>query len=329
VHRVTLGSTGLQVSRLCLGGMQFGWTADEEQSFAVLDAYAEAGGNFIDTANVYSRWVPGHYGGESEEIIGRWMKARGNRNRMVIATKVRGRMWDGEDGEGLSPMHIFRAAEDSLKRLQVDTIDLYQAHWFDEKMPITRSLRGFEDLVRNGRVRFVGVSNFPADRLLEGLEAADKHDLPRFETIQPHHSLVHRYEFEETLQGLALDERFGVIPYSPLAGGFLTGKYTRGGPPVASQRAAGVRQYFSEEGWAVLDVVRAIAGSHASTPAAVVLAWQMAQPAITAPIIGANTPEQLEEQLAALSLILSDDELARLTAVSRPFRELPVIQPAP
>ena len=321
MKNISLGSTGVQVSQLCLGSMGFGWTASESESFAVLDAFVDAGGNFIDTADVYSRWLPGHKGGEAESIIGRWMKERGNRDSIVIATKVRGEMWPGADGQGLSRAHIERAAEDSLRRLQVETIDLYQCHWFDENVPIDQTLRAMENLVKAGKVRHIGISNFPAPLIRAALAVSRQHNLPRFETLQPHHNLVHRVEWEGELQQLCLDADLGVIPYSPLAGGFLTGKYAKGGARVASQRASGAKQYFTPDGWAVLDAVRAVAAAHGASCAAVALAWQMAQPGITAPIVGANSPAQLSEQLPALVLELSSAEFNALNAASKPFLE--------
>lgn len=320
VERVPLGNSGLTVTRLCLGTMQFGWTADEANSFAVLDAYADAGGNFLDTADIYSRWVDGHRGGESEAIIGRWLRSRGNRHQFVVATKVRGQMWDGPDGEGLGRAHITRAVEDSLRRLQLETVDLYQCHWFDDATPIEETLRAFEDLLRAGKVRAIGVSNFPPPHLVASWEAAARHALTPFTTLQPHHSLVHRKEWEDELQALCIDRDMGVIPYSPLAAGFLTGKYRRGGERVQSARAGAASQYFTDEGWAVLDLVVQVAAAHATTPAAVALAWQLAQPGVTAPIVGANSPAQLAEQLPALTLSLGEEELAQLDEVSQPFR---------
>jgi len=314
-----LGRTGTQVSRLCMGSMQFGWTADETASFAVLDAFVEAGGNFIDTADIYSNWVPGNKGGDAEEIIGRWMKARANRSDLVIATKLRGRMWEGEDGDGLGRAHIMRACEDSLRRLQVETLDLYQSHWFDDRVPIEESLRAFEELVKAGKVRYIGASNYQVHHLTEMLEVAAAHNLPRYETLQPHHSLVHRKEYEEGLQALCLANGIGVIPYSPLGGGFLTGKYVKGGERVKSQRAGGVRQYFNDDGWRALDAVRAVANAHQTTPSAVALAWQLAQPGIASPIVGANSVAQFAEQLPALELQLNTAELEALNAASAPF----------
>ncbi|MGE3074040.1 MAG: aldo/keto reductase [Dehalococcoidia bacterium] len=315
----SLGKTGVQVSRLCMGSMQFGWTADEQASFAVLDAFAAAGGNFIDSADIYSNWVPGNSGGDAEAIIGRWMKSRANRDSMVIATKLRGRMWEGEDGDGLGRAHVIRACEDSLRRLQIETIDLYQAHWFDERVPIDETLRAFEDLVKAGKVRHIGASNYRPHLLKEALDVAKQHGLPAYATLQPHHSLVHRKEYEAELAGICLEYGLGVIPYSPLAGGFLTGKYTKGGQRVRSERAGGARQYFTDEGWAVLAKVREVALVHSTTPAAVALAWQLTVPGITAPIVGANTPGQFADQLPALELQLSPEELATLNAVSEPY----------
>ncbi len=319
MQQTTLGTTGIPVSRFCLGTMQFGWTADEATSFAVLDAYVEAGGNFIDSADIYSMWAPKNRGGESEEIIGRWMKARGNRDSLVLATKVRGRMWPGPTGEGLNREHIVKSCEYSLKRLQVETIDLYQFHWFDDAVPIEESLRAIEELVKAGKVRHLGASNYPAEKLGAALDAAASAGLPGFVSLQPHHNLVHRREYEADLQAVCVARDVAVIPYSPLAKGFLTGKYAKGGPKVESARRNGAKEYFNEDGWAVLEAVREVASAHGVTPSAVSLAWQLAQPGITSPILGANSPAQLADQLPALDLRLSTGELARLGAASAPY----------
>ncbi len=311
-----LGATDLTVSNLCLGTMQFGWTADEGAAFAVMDAFVEAGGNFIDTADVYSRWARGNAGGVSEEIIGRWMKERTNRDRVVVATKVRGRMWEGPDGEGLSRAHITRAVEDSLRRLQIETIDLYQCHSPDEKTPIEETLATFADLIASGKVRHIGASNYTAGQLSEALRVAEEKSLPRFATLQPHHNLVHRSEYEAELAGLCERERLGVIPYSPLAGGFLTGKYRRDRPLPRSQRAGNVRRYMNPPGFAVLEALDSVAAAHDTTTAAIALAWQMTKPAVTAPIIGANTPEQLADLLPAAHLELNAGEVNALEAAS-------------
>ena len=296
--------------------MQFGWTADESASFAVMDAFVEAGGNFLDTADMYSQWAPGNPGGVSEEVIGRWMKARGNRGRLVVATKVRTRMWDGPDGEGLSRSHVQRDVEDSLRRLQVETIDLYQCHWPDEGTPVEETLAVFGDLIASGKVRYVGASNYTAAQLEEAHRVSGAKALARLVSLQPHYSLVHRAEFEDSLAALCVREEIGVIPYSPLAGGFLTGKYRKGRPPPQSQRVEGVKRYMTEQGFGVVDALDAVAKAHDTHVAAVALAWLLAKPAVTAPIIGANTPEQIADLLPAPELRLAADELAALDAAS-------------
>ena len=311
-----LGRTGLKVSPLCLGSMNFGWTADDETSFAVMDAFAEAGGNFIDTADVYNRWVEGHNGGESEGVIGRWLQARGNRSQMIIATKVRGQMGPGPNDQGLSRRHIFDACDASLRRLQSDTIDLYQTHYFDADVPIDETLEALDRLVQQGKVRYVGCSNYPAWRLMEALWTSDKCGLARYNSIQPHYNLVNRAEFERELAEVCLANGIGIIPYSPLAGGFLTGKYSRD-RDTDSVRAEGVRQrYFNDAGWKVLDAVRAVAGELDTTPLAVSLAWLLAQPGMTAPIFGANTVEQLQGSLAALDVDLTTAQMETLNNAS-------------
>ncbi|MFO7633969.1 MAG: aldo/keto reductase [Caldilinea sp.] len=311
-----LGRSGLKVSELCLGTMQWGWTADEAASQAVMDAFVEADGNFIDTADIYSSWAENNPGGVSEEIIGRWMKARGNRDQLVIATKARGRMWEGPNGEGLSRVHILKACEDSLRRLQTDYIDLYQTHWYDEETPIGETMEALDTLVRQGKVRYVGCSNYPAWRLMEALWASDKRHLVRYDSIQPHYSLAHRDEFEREAREVCVNYGIGVIPYSPLAGGFLTGKYSRD-TNTESARAEGIRRrYFNERGWRILDAVSGVANEIGSTPTAVSLAWLLVQPGMTAPIIGANSVEQLQASLAASSLDLSSEQLGALDKAS-------------
>ncbi|MCB0207061.1 MAG: aldo/keto reductase [Caldilineae bacterium] len=312
-----LGRTGLQVSELCLGTMQWGWTASEEEGWTVMDAFMEAGGNFIDTADVYSRWVEGNPGGVSEQIIGRWMKARGNRRQIVLATKVRGRMWDGPNGEGLSRGHIMAAVEDSLRRLDTDYIDLYQTHWYDAQTPIDETMRALDDLVRQGKVRYVGCSNYPAWRLAKALWTSDKLALARYDSIQPHYSLVHRAEFERGLKGLCEEEGISVIPYSPLAGGFLTGKYRRGQDWPASARADGIRKrYDNERSWTSLEALEKIGQARGKTVAQMALAWQLSQPVITSPIIGANSVKQLNDSLGACGVRLTAEEMAALDAAS-------------
>jgi aryl-alcohol dehydrogenase-like predicted oxidoreductase len=311
-----LGRTGLKVSPLCLGTMQWGWTADEEAAFKVMDAFVEVGGNFLDTADIYSNWVKGNPGGISEEIIGRWMKARGNRNRLVLATKLRGPMGRGPNDQGLSRKHVIEAAEASLLRLQTDYIDLYQTHYPDDTTPIEETLRAFEDLQRAGKIRYAGASNYSAWQLVEALWKAETYNTLRYDSLQPFYNLAGRSEFERGSKAVCEKYEIGVIPYSPLAAGFLTGKYDRDKLPE-SDRAEGIKnRYTNEEGWRTLDAVRNVARETDSSPAAVSLAWLLAQPVITAPIIGANTVEQLQSSLEALSLKLSENQLARLNEAS-------------
>ena len=311
-----LGRTGLKVSELCLGTMQWGWTADEEAAFEVMDAFVEAGGNFIDTADVYSRWVEGNPGGVSEEVIGRWMKARDNRQQIVLATKVRGQMGPGPNDKGLSRRHILDAVDASLRRLQTDYIDLYQTHAFEPDDPIDETLRAMDDLVRAGKVRYVGASNYPAWRLMQALWSADANHTVRYDSLQPHYNLAHRAEFERELKDVCQSYGIGVIPYSPLAGGFLTGK-SRREEAADSERAEGIRRrYCNERGWRTLDALRSVAEEAEAEPVAVALAWLLAQPVVTAPIIGANSVSQLEGSLAALDVSLSDDQVERLNDAS-------------
>lgn len=321
MHYTTLGRTGLKVSRLCLGAMTFGWSADEATSHRILDAAFDAGINFIDTADIYSSWVEGNRGGESETIIGNWLKDRPRRS-VVIATKARGRMWDGPNGEGLSRAHLLQAAEDSLRRLQTDYIDLYQVHWPDDQTPLEETLSALDALVRAGKVRYIGASNYPAWLLCKTLWISDVHHLARFDCLQPHYSLFNRAEFERELQPLCLDQGIGVIPYSPLAAGFLTGKYRRGQADADTTRAnSGLIQRLIHDPAAhdALDVVREIAAAHQAPVAQVALAWLLANPAVTAPIIGARTVAQLQEVIGAVDIKLSADEVDRLSQATRAY----------
>ena len=314
-----VGRTGLQVSEICLGTMQFGWTADEETSFQVMDAFREAGGNFIDTADIYSNWVgDASYGGKTEEIIGKWIAARGVRQEIVLATKVRGRMWAGANGEGLSRAHIVRACDESLRRLQTDYIDLYQCHWADLTTPIEETLETMNDLVRAGKVRYIGASNYPAWRLMEAAATSERRALARFDSYQPEYSLVERPLFEYEAAPFCKHYGLGVIPYSPLAGGFLTGKYRRDTPAPDSVRAKGnLEKYGGEQGWAAIDALSEIGEAHGKTVAQTALAWQLSNPIITAPIIGANTPDQLKDLLGAAGYRLSPDEMTRLNETTK------------
>jgi aryl-alcohol dehydrogenase-like predicted oxidoreductase len=312
-----LGRTGLKVSALCLGGNTFGWTTDQTASEAVLDAYLEAGGNFIDTADVYARWAPGNKGGESETALGVWMAARRNRQAVIIATKVCGPMGAGPNDGGLSRQHIMEGVEASLRRLQTDYIDLYQAHWDDKDTPLDETLRAFDDLVRQGKVRYLGASNHVAWRLTRALWESDRHGYARYECLQPKYNLVIRDEYERELEPLCLEQGIGVIPYSSLASGFLSGKYRRGGQLPATARAAGVQKtYMNERGFAVLAAVEKVAAGTGATPAQVALSWMAHRPGITAPIASATSVAQLKEIAAAIDLRLDAETTAALDQAS-------------
>jgi aryl-alcohol dehydrogenase-like predicted oxidoreductase len=306
-----ISNTDLDVFPLCLGGNVFGWTADEANSFAVLDAYAAAGGNFIDTADVYSSWGSGHVGGESESTIGRWMAARRNRDAMIVATKVA----KLETRKGLSAANIAVAAEDSLRRLGTDRIDLYYAHEDDQGVPLEETLGAFDALIREGKVRYVAASNYPAARLDEALTLSARDGLASYVALQPEYNLVAR-AYEGELRDVCVTHSLSCIPYFALAMGFLTGKYRPGGATVDSPRAAGASRYLNERGLAVLAELDAIAATHATTVAAVALAWVAAQPTVAAPIASARTPEQLAALLPMATLELTAEELGRLTSAS-------------
>ncbi len=310
-----LGRTGLKVSVLCMGTMQFGWTAGESESYDVLNRSFEAGINFVDTANIYSRWVADNPGGVAETIVGNWIKKHSiPRHQVVIATKVRGRMGDAPNDEGLSRAHILHAVEESLRRLQTDYIDLYQTHWYDQQTPIEETLGALDDLVRQGKVRYIGCSNYPAWRLMQALWASDRLGLARYDCLQPHYNLVHRGEFEQELADVCQAYGLGVIPYSPLAGGFLSGKYRRGQTDVDSQRR--VARYFTEQGWAVLAALDEIAAARSASVSQIALGWMLSLPGITSPIIGARSLEQLADNLAGADIRLTMEEMNRLDQVS-------------
>jgi aryl-alcohol dehydrogenase-like predicted oxidoreductase len=312
-----LGRTGLRVAALCLGGNTFGWTTDQKASEAVLDAYLEAGGNFIDTADVYSRWAPGNRGGESETVLGTWMKARGNRHAVVMATKVMGPMGPGPNDTGLSRQHIVEAVEASLRRLGTDYIDLYQAHWDDRDTPLDETLRAFDDLVRQGKVRYIGASNYHAWRLTRALWESDRRGHVRYESIQPKYNLVFRDEYERELEPLCLEQGLGVIPYSSLGSGFLSGKYRRGGELPRTARAGGVQQtYMTDRGFAVLEAIDTVAAAAGATPAQVALSWLAHRPGITAPIASATSRAQLAELLGGIELELDAEARATLDRAS-------------
>jgi aryl-alcohol dehydrogenase-like predicted oxidoreductase len=304
-----LGRTGLKVSQLCLGSMQFGWTADEALSLKILDAAYESGIIFIDTADIYSIWVEGNPGGVSETIIGKWMKrSKIPREQLVIATKVRGRIGQGPNDEGLSRAHILNAVEASLRRLGTDYIDLYQTHWYDEHTPVEESLAALDDLVHQGKVRYIGCSNYPAWRLTEALWVSRLHDLARYDSLQPHYNLVRRAEFERELAAVCRAYGLGVIPYSPLAGGFLTGKYRLDQIPEGARRR-GAQRYFSETNWALLERMEKMGQEKGGASISqIALAWLLNDPLITSPIIGPRSVEQLQDNLGAIGLRLEADE---------------------
>ena len=300
-----LGSSDLDVSSLCLGGNVFGWTADEADSFAVLDAFTAAGGNFVDTADVYSAWVPGHSGGESEAIIGKWLAARANRDSVIVATKV------GHD-RNLRRDAILEGARRSLERLQTDHIDLYFMHNDDPDTPFEESLGAFAELVSAGSVRWIGASNFTAERLAEALDVAEREGLPAVVAIQNEYNLVTR-GYENGVRDVAAARNVGAVPYYGLASGFLTGKYRPGGGAVDSPRAQSALARLDSQGVAVLAALDEVAQAHSTTQAAVALAWLAAQPTVVAPIASARTVDQLDELLPFMTLELTPDELERLT----------------
>jgi aryl-alcohol dehydrogenase-like predicted oxidoreductase len=315
----SLGRTGLKVSELCMGTMQFGWTADEGTAYKILSASYEAGINFLDTADVYSRWAPGNPGGVAETIIGKWLKTAGiPRDQVVIATKVRGRMGDGPNDEGLSRAHILQAVEASLRRLGTDYIDLYQTHFYDENTPVDETLSTMTDLVRQGKVRYIGCSNHPAWRLMEALWTSDRAHLARYDSLQPHYNLVKRAEFERELADVCRTYRLGVIPYSPLAAGFLTGKYRKDAPLPDSNRKNRAQAYFNEPNWRLLDHMEEIGRQKGGCSISqVALAWLLTNPLVTSPIIGPRSLEQLQDNLGAVGLRLNIEEKKLLDEASK------------
>jgi aryl-alcohol dehydrogenase-like predicted oxidoreductase len=298
--------------------MQFGWTADEEISYQILTHAFNAGINFIDTADVYSFWAEGNPGGVAESIIGKWLQRQDiPRHEVVIATKVRGKMGDGPNDEGLSRAHILQAVDDSLKRLNTDYIDLYQTHWFDDSTPIEETLSALDDLVRQGKVRYIGCSNYPAWRLMESLWTSDKNNLVRYDSIQPHYNLVHRSEYERDLAEVCSKYQIGVIPYSPLAGGFLTGKY-RKDQESKSARAGGASRYFNTQNWELLEKLESLGKEKGGySISQVSLAWLQNVPTITSPIIGPRTINQLEDNLGSVGLKFTPDEIQILDRASK------------
>lgn len=310
----TLGGSGIDIAPLAFGGNVFGWTIDEATSFELLDTFIAAGLNLVDTADVYSKWVPGNAGGESEIILGNWMKSRGNRNRVVVATKVG--MELGPDKKGLARSYIFQAVESSLKRLQTDYIDLYQSHRDDTETPLEESLGAYAELISQGKVRAIGASNYTGERLSEALAISKAHGYPRYETLQPLYNLYDRSDFESGLESVCIDNNIGVIPYFSLASGFLTGKYRSENDLTKSQRGQGNRKYLNERGFKILAALDAVSEGLNASPAQVALAWLIARPAITAPIASATKLDQLQDIIAATLLSLSTQDIELLDRAS-------------
>jgi aryl-alcohol dehydrogenase-like predicted oxidoreductase len=313
-----LGRTGLNVSELCLGTMTFGWTTDESNAYRVLNSAFENGINFIDTADIYSRWHPGNPGGVAETFIGNWMRGK-PRDQVMIGTKVRGRMGSGANDEGLSRAHVLSGAEASLRRLRSDYIDLFQLHWADDETPLEETFSALDLLVRSGKVRYVGVSNFPAWKIEKSLWICEQNNWARVVCVQPHYNLVWRSEFEQEMAEFVRVEGMGVIPYSPLQGGFLTGKYRLGQPAPAGARGEGndrMTRFLTDRNMQLLDRMGAIGADHNKTMSQVAIAWLLSRPDITSPIVGANNVGQLEQVLGAVDMHLSADEFKILDELS-------------
>jgi aryl-alcohol dehydrogenase-like predicted oxidoreductase len=312
----SLGRSSLKVSPLCLGGNVFGWTASEAESFAVLDASVAAGLNFIDTADVYSVWVPGHRGGESETVLGNWLKRSARRKDVVIATKVGMKMAPAR--EGLSAAYIARSAEESLRRLQTDYIDLYFSHCDDASVPMEETLGAYQKLIAEGKVRAIGASNFTAARMAQALEVSRNNGLPRYEVLQPHYNLYARSDYESSLEPLCLEQQIGVVSYFALASGFLSGKYRTAADANKSPRGKGVvDKFLNERGLRILAALDDVARRYGASVASVALAWQIARPSITAPISSATTVDQLNELVAATRLNLDQAAIEQLNTASR------------
>jgi len=309
-----LGNTDLHVYPIAFGGNVFGWTIDQKQSFELLNGFTHAGFNFIDTADVYSRWVPGNEGGESEKIIGKWMKERKNRQEIILTTKVGSDMGNGR--KGLKKEYILKAVEDSLKRLQTDYLDLYQTHFDDEATPIEETLEAYDTLVKQGKIRWIGASNMSVERLKESLATSTEKGLPSYETFQPHYNLYEREAFENGLEPVCLGHNLGVITYYSLESGFLTGKYRTKEDLGKSPRGGNMEKYFNERGFRILEALDVVAKEYNTTPASVALAWLIQRPSVTAPIVSATSLSQLDSIIQAPELDLDANSIALLTANS-------------
>ena len=314
MNRRRLGNSGLEVMPLAFGGNVFGWTVNESTSFRLLDEFVAAGFDLVDTADIYSTWAPGNQGGESETIIGKWMKQKANRRHVIIATKVGLDM--APDKKGLSKAYIFRAVEDSLRRLQTDYIDLYQAHKDDPETPLEETLSAFAALIKQGKVRAIGASNYTAERLAGALDISEQLGVPRYESLQPQYNLYDRADYEATLEPLCLEKQLGVIPYYALASGFLTGKYRSEADLSKSPRGEGIKKYLNDRGFRILKALDQIAEQHDSTPARVALAWLIARPSITAPIASATSLDQMADLIEATKLELDHSAVELLNEAS-------------
>ncbi len=308
-----LGNSDLHLAPVTFGGNVFGWTIDEKKSGQLLDAFIGAGFNTVDTADVYSRWVPGNKGGESESIIGNWMKKRKNRHDVIVATKVGS---DMGNGKSLKKKYILQAVEDSLKRLQTDHIDLYQTHFDDQSTPVEETLEAYGALVKAGKVRWIGTSNMSAERIKESLEASKKNNWPIYQSLQPHYNLYAREHYEKEYEQLCLDHNLGVISYYSLESGFLTGKYRSKADLSKSPRGGGMEKYFNDRGLAILDALDTISAKYRSTPASIAIAWLIARESITAPIASATSVAQFDALIKAAELELTTDDINLLGAAS-------------
>jgi aryl-alcohol dehydrogenase-like predicted oxidoreductase len=314
MNKRKLGKTGIEIAPLMFGGNVFGWTADQATTFKLLDAFAAAGFDAIDTADVYSKWVPGHMGGESETILGEWMKRSGNRKKIIVATKVGMEMGDGT--KGLSKTHILRSAENSLRRLQTDYIDLYQSHTEDPSTPVEETLGAYAELIKQGKVRAIGASNHKAETLAAALETSKRTGLPAYQTLQPNYSLIERVEYESNLEPLCVKEGLGVINYWPLASGFLSGKYRSEKDVEGKARARSVTKYLNERGFRILDALDKVAKKYNATPARISLAWLLARPSVSAPIVSATNLEQLKDLISSVDLVLDGESVEILNQAS-------------
>lgn len=313
MEKRTLGKSGIEVAPLAFGGNVFGWTIDEKKSFSLLDAFVASGFNLVDTADVYSRWAPGNKGGESETIIGNWIKQRNNRSSIIIATKVGADMGNGKNN---SKKYILESVEGSLKRLQTDYIDLYQTHYDDEVTAVEETTEAYAQLVKEGKVRAIGTSNMSAERLLKSLEASKAHNYPRYETLQPLYNLYDRQKFEEEYESICLEHNISVLNYYALASGFLTGKYRSEDDLGKSSRGGGIKKYLTKRGFAILDALDTVSKEFNTTQASVAIAWLLAKPAVTAPIASATSTEQLETLINGINLKLTKEAVEQLDKAS-------------